>query len=164
MTKTSLRTAFLFAFLFGCVSSTSALSPIVYVDASYTEKNADNRTFGVDAFSTIQKGIDAVEEDGIVYVKKGMYPEALTITKSVSLSGFTEHVISGASDNAPTIDGKDATATILVQGSSTPLRVSVFNFHITNGNHGVLIIQKAKVNISNNESSFFVILPLKYYW
>ncbi len=150
MTKTSLRTAFLFAFLFGCVSSTSALSPIVYVDASYTEKNADNRTFGVDAFSTIQKGIDAVEEDGIVYVKKGMYPEALTITKSVSLSGFTDHVISGASDNAPTIDGKDATATILVQGSSTPLRVSVFNFHITNGNHGVLIIQKAKVNISNN--------------
>jgi parallel beta-helix repeat protein len=120
------------------------------VDATYTEKNADNHTYGVDAFSTIQAGIDAAADDGIVYVKKGIYNEALTITKSLSLSGIADHTATGASDNAPTIDGKEATATILIQGSSTPLRVSVFNFHILDGNHGVLVVQKANVLISSN--------------
>ncbi len=68
----------------------------------------------------------------------------------MSLTGFVEHVSTGASDNSPVIDGKDATATITIQGSDSPIRVSVFNFQIMNGNHGVLVIQKAKVLISNN--------------
>lgn len=150
MKHTFTRGAFLLVILCGLVSNASALSSTVYVDALYTEKNNDNHTFGVDAFSTIQEAINAVNEDGIVYVKKGIYNEAVTITKSVSLSGYADHATTGASSNAPVIDGKNAVATILVQGSSTPVRVSIFNFHIMNGNHGVLIVQKAKMQISNN--------------
>ncbi len=150
MVKNYTRILFIFITILGFSGNASALSSTVYVDASYTEKNADNHVYGVDAFSTIQAAIDAVENDGIIYVKKGTYNESLMITKSLSLSGFVEHAQTGASVNSPIIDGKAATATIFVQGSSTPLRVSIFNFHILNGNHGVLIIQKAKVLISNN--------------
>jgi parallel beta-helix repeat protein len=150
MIKNSLRFPLFFIAFISLTSSASALSYTVFVDSNYTEKNSDNHTFGVDAFSTIQKAIDAVQEDGIIYVKKGIYNEALTITKSLSLSGLAEYTPTGASDNAPTIDGKAATATILVQGSSTPLRVSIFNFHVLGGNHGILAVQKAKMLISNN--------------
>jgi parallel beta-helix repeat protein len=150
MVKNYTRIFFIFITAFGITQSAFALSSTVYVDSNYNEKSADGHTFGVDAFSTIQSAIDAVADDGIIYVKKGIYNEALIITKSVSLTGFVEHSQTGASAESPIIDGKAATATIFVQGSSTPLRVSIFNFHILNGNHGILIIQKANMLISNN--------------
>jgi parallel beta-helix repeat protein len=150
MIKKSLRIPLFFIALVSFTGTVSALSPTVYVDTTYTEKSSDNHVFGVDAFATKQGAIDAVTEDGIIYVKKGVYNEALTITKSLSLSSLVEHTSSGAPSDAPTIDGKAATATILVQGSSTPLRVSIFNFHIIDGNHGILVVQKAKMLISNN--------------
>ncbi len=114
---------FIFIASFGLAVNVSALSPTVYVDANYTESNTDGHTFGVDAFATLQNAIDAVADDGIIYVKKGLYNEAVTITKSLSMSGFVEHTSTGASDDSPVIDGKGATATILIQGSSTPIRV-----------------------------------------
>ncbi len=157
MTNTYLRTTLISIFFLSCLNSASALSPtIIYVDKAYTEKNAENHTFGVDAFSTIQEGVNAAREDGIVYVKSGTYDEAVTITKSISLSGYAGYVSTGASDMAPIINGSTSTATILVQGSSSPLRVSIFNFHILNGNHGILVVQKAKMLISHNTIEGYV--------
>lgn len=150
MIKKSLHIPLFFVTFVSIISNVSALSPTAYVDTAYTEKNSDNHVLGVDAFTTIQGAIDSITDDGIIYVKKGVYNEALIITKSLSLNGFVEHASSGASGDAPTIDNKDATAIILIQGSSTPIRVSIFNFHIMNGNHGILVVQKAKVLISNN--------------
>lgn len=151
MNKITSTITLFFILLTGFTSIASAhSSSVVYVDANYTANNSDNHEFGHTAFTTIQDGINAVNEDGIVYVKPGTYNETLTITKSLSLSGYTNYVVSGASDAAPSINGSSSIATILVQGSSTPLRVSIFNFHITNGNHGILVVQKANMLISHN--------------
>jgi parallel beta-helix repeat protein len=124
----------------------------VYVDATYTKTKSENHTFGVDAFKTIQEGINAVNEDGIVYIKKGTYDEAVTIEKSLSLTGLAEYNTLGASSDAPIIDGNGATGTIFVRGSgaTTPINVSIYNLHITHGNHGIVVVQDATMLINNN--------------
>ena len=127
----------------------SAASP-VFVDANYTSTTDDTHTFGVDAFKTIGEAIQAVDVDGIIYIKKGIYNEALTIEKSLSLTGLAEQSVMGATTESPTIDGGNALGTIFIRGSSTPIKVSIYNLHINRGNHGVLVIQDAKVLITNN--------------
>ncbi len=150
MTKTFIRTLVSTLAVYTTLQGVFALSPTVYVDSAYTQKSADNHTFGVDAFPTIQEAVNAVEMDGIVYVKPGTYKESITISKSLSLSGVIDNKTVGASSSAPTIDGGTSTAVITIQGVNSPLRVSVSNFHITGGNHGILVVQRARVLISNN--------------
>lgn len=149
MTKIKSIVLFLTVTCFALTYTAFAASP-VFVDATYTKKNSGGYVFGVDAFATIQEGINAVNEDGIVYVKKGTYNEALIIEKSVSLTGLAEYNSDGASSDAPTINGGQAVGTILVRGNDVPIKVSIYNFHITGGNHGIIVIQNASMLINNN--------------
>ena len=43
--------------------------------------------FGVDAFATIQDGVDGVADDGLVIIYNGTYAENVTITRQVTLDG-----------------------------------------------------------------------------
>ena len=80
----------------------------VYVDASYaaTRRHAghlDRRErahyFDVDAFDTIQGGVDAVADGGTVDVAPGTYSEAVTIADDVTLAG------AGQNPSARVLDG-----------------------------------------------------------
>jgi len=75
----------------------------VYVNAAYTAENSRTHTFAVDAFATIQAGIDAVEPDGTVFVSAGSYAERLVIAKSLSLFG-AQH---GVDPNDPEARGAE---------------------------------------------------------
>jgi hypothetical protein len=62
----------------------------IYVDGSYTEDiPEEDLYFGFNAFATIQEGINAVDEGGIVNVAAGTYNEAIVIDKPLTLRGAT---------------------------------------------------------------------------
>lgn len=144
MKNSTLIALFLSVGLLTLATSVSALSPI-YIDATYTKESAQPRTLGVDAFRTIQEGINAVDKDGVVYVKKGNYAEALIIEKSMSLIGNGSPTATGASSNAPTIDGGNASGTIIINGTTEPITVTIHNFDINYGVYGVAVLQNATV-------------------
>ena len=58
----------------------------------------DGHTFGTNAFAGIQDGIDAVTENGLVYVFSGEYFEEITINKTINLTGDdkTNTIITGS--------------------------------------------------------------------
>ncbi len=60
---------------------------VVHVDAAFDSLHAGGHVWGVDAFATIQKGIDAVDVGGVVYVAQGSYVEQLLIQKSMQIIG-----------------------------------------------------------------------------
>ena len=49
--------------------------------------NFQNKTFGTDAFATIQGGVDAVAVGGTVFVNAGTYNESILINKSIDVLG-----------------------------------------------------------------------------
>jgi parallel beta-helix repeat protein len=87
----------------------------VYVDDDYNETTAG---WGYDHFSSIQAGIDAVNENGTVYVYNGTYFEHITITKPLSLIGENK--------NTTIIDGNNTGDVVL----STAGHVTITGFTI----------------------------------
>ena len=63
---------------------TAPIPSIVYVDDDY---NSSTPGWGYDHFNKIQDGIDAVAENGIVYVYDGTYYENVVTNKSIDLIG-----------------------------------------------------------------------------
>ena len=77
----------------------------VYVDPDYAGTAIgdpiDGHTFGLDAFATIEDGMDGVREGGTVNVAKAeVHYESTVISKSLTLNGVPD-----AEDNLPVIDG-----------------------------------------------------------
>jgi len=62
---------------------------IVYVDDDYDSSTPD---YGIYNFSKIQDGIDAVSEDGTVYVFNGTYQENIIVNKSIDLIGAGKYI------------------------------------------------------------------------
>ncbi len=56
----------------------------------YNSANGTSYAWGYDAFATIQEGINAVLDNGTVYVLNGNYAEALTVSKNLTLTGESE--------------------------------------------------------------------------
>ncbi len=73
------------------IQSTESPSEVWVDDDWIGYSNGDDlgsgRYFGYNGFATIQEGIDAVLEDGTVYVAEGNYEEQLDIQKNLTLSG-----------------------------------------------------------------------------
>ena len=67
--------------------SITVLPKVVYVDDDFSEEFSEDHIFGLDAFSTIQEGVDNVAEGGTVDVAAGTYDGSLTINKPLSLIG-----------------------------------------------------------------------------
>jgi len=118
---------------------------IVFVDDDY-----DNSTPGwqYDHFDVIQDGIDAVSENGTVYVFNGTYFENLILNKSIDLFG--------ESRNSTIIDGG---------GMNTVFNISVdfvtiSGFSLENGNYGFYLNNSKNClidncNCNNNEEGFY---------
>src|SRR5207302_1574944 len=77
-------------------TSTATVTNTVYVNAAYTGSNFGDSegsnggtllTFGVNAFATVQDGVNAIHSGGTVQVAAGTYAENVTINKALSLIG-----------------------------------------------------------------------------
>lgn len=147
-------TSFLLVEIFTLITTVSAASP-VYINAKYTINNSGAHNFGVDAFATIQDGINAVDQGGIISVARGTYVENLIIEKSLSLIGDGALAIKGASYNAPSINGGVSTspATITVNGTSSTITVTIRNFNIVRSGNGINVLQNAVMTIDKNTIS-----------
>jgi parallel beta-helix repeat protein len=89
--------------------------PMVFVDDDYTDATPGWQTTH---FATIQDGIDASLENGIVYVYSGIYHENIVLNKTISLQGEDKYTT--------IIEGGEMRNTIVVQANSS----TVSNFTI----------------------------------
>ena len=121
-------------------------------------------TVGVDAFGTLQAGIDAVSANGTVNIGPGTYTEQLTIGKSVSLvgAGILSTTIQAPADlsGSEIAIGGDATVTMsgltldssslstAIDVSGAQLRAS--NLAITGYNVGVSVENAGAVTITDS--------------
>ncbi|MHB8860071.1 MAG: right-handed parallel beta-helix repeat-containing protein, partial [Thermoleophilia bacterium] len=99
----------------------------VYVDATYTSGSAGGHIFGYDAFTTVQAGVNAVATAGTVNVAAGTYSEAVTVNKSVHLTGAG---IGTSTIHAPAtlpVASDLASAIVTVIGSGVNSEISGFS-------------------------------------
>lgn len=73
---------------------TVSIPAVVHVDWLYNPGNADGHEFGFDAFPTINEGVAAVANGGMVNVHAGTYGEQVYINKSLTLAGAGASVTS----------------------------------------------------------------------
>jgi parallel beta-helix repeat protein len=94
---------------------------IIYINDDYTDGNADGHYFGYDAFATIQEGINATAEDGILYVAAGTYTEIgqIVISKNLSIVGADKITTVIKPDQNTVGNNVDTAAWILVNSDKT---------------------------------------------
>jgi len=110
----------------------------VWVDASWSgRKHCGGHTWHVDAFSSIQRGIDGVAAGGAVTVAAGVYTEKVVISKPVTLRGPQ----AGISPNAPTDADPTAGNTARTAGGEAVLRPPALDLTL---GAGMLITIKAE--------------------
>ncbi|HEY8749814.1 MAG TPA: hypothetical protein VIM11_17660, partial [Tepidisphaeraceae bacterium] len=98
----------------------------VYVNASWVgtaeggsavSDSFGSHTFGIDAFATVQNGVDFVASGGTVDVDAGTYHENVTISQPLTLNGANAGVSGTSSRGAESIiDGGSGTAFLVQQG------------------------------------------------
>jgi parallel beta-helix repeat protein len=135
---------------FGATIAYASAATPVYVNQTYTDRNAGKHTFGVDAFSTINDAISAVSVGGTVYVASGTYAEPVVIQKSLSLIGLGKATSLGASEDAPILLGGTSTIVITVTSPRLPVTVTLKNLHIVGGNYGIAVMQNANMTVDTN--------------
>lgn len=99
MRKTMKKLFFLFFLIYPL--SSSALVQDVYVDDDWEvltngtdpDLSGPAQQMGLDAFSAITPAIAAVEENGIIHVAEGSYPEQVVITRNLTLQGAGSNTI-----------------------------------------------------------------------
>jgi predicted outer membrane repeat protein len=101
-----------------------------WVDDDYTSGGAnDGHTWGVDAFASIQEGIEALGPTGTLYVAEGHYTENITITKDLTIFGDGAH--------QTIIDGNSSGTVVYAYGLTADARID--GFTITNGTGNTLV-------------------------
>ena len=68
------------------------LAPVAGDTVSSGDGSAAGKTFGTNAFATIQSGVNGVQAGGTVDVTAGTYAESVTVNKSVTLLGVEQSV------------------------------------------------------------------------
>lgn len=114
---------------------------MVYIDDDY---NASTSGWGYSHFDNIQDGIDAIDENGTVFVYEGVYNESLLVNKTINITGINKiNTI---------IDGAGYTDVIYITADN----INISGFTIKNGSpsgnySGTGIHLRANyTNISNN--------------
>ena len=78
----------------------------IITDADPVTSGNQTAVFGVTAFATIQAGVTAVASGGTVNVLAGTYNEAVSVTKSVVITGDPgSHSVVGPGTSAPVLNG-----------------------------------------------------------
>lgn len=95
----------------------------VYVNNTYLESSCGGHSWGIDAFATIQEGINAVREEGTVNVSAttNHYFEHILISKTITLSGTPD-----VDENLPVIDGEDTGVVVSITADD----VTLSGFHV----------------------------------
>jgi hypothetical protein len=115
--------------LLSVAGTAAAVSPsAVYVNAAWAGSGQGqvvtdgygSHSFGVDAFATIQGGVNAVASSGTVYADAGTYNESVTINKPLALIG-NQHDVPGT---APSRQGATSSESIINGGSSTSVNIT----------------------------------------
>ncbi len=135
---------------FVCLTEKSLALSTVYVNNTYTSTSTEGKILSVDVFRTIQEAVDAVDERGTIYISTGLYNESISIKKSLTLIGSRPLNAVGAHPNAPVINGGDAVGTILIDGETEPVTVTIKNLIITRGKYSIAVLHNANVTISQN--------------
>lgn len=96
----------------------------VWVDDDYTPSGENNGHFWCyDAFDNIQAGVDAVADNGMIYVSDGTYFENVVINKILTLEA----------GSLPVIDGNNTGHCIEITADG----VTIDGFELTNGWNGI---------------------------
>lgn len=119
-------------YAFGCYGTVAVHPPEVWVDDDWAGSGygdaVNGHTFGVDAFATIEHGINAVAQDGTVHVYPGKYDENLSIgDKSLTLQSTD-----GWQDT-----GIDPCGAVIWIGGDAD--VTVQGFEISGGTYGIYV-------------------------
>lgn len=90
----------------------------VWVDDDYSASGGnDGHEWGVEAFSRIQDGVDAVGPGGTVYVGPGVYIENVELVREVALEGAgAKEVLLDGYDSGPGINADGITGEISISG------------------------------------------------
>jgi len=107
----------------------------VWVDDDF---NSSTPGWEYDHFNSIQDGMNAVDENGTVYVFNGIYYENVIVNKTIDLIGENR--------NTTIIDGMNAGDVILIRADW----VNVNGFTINNGSTGIDLSSSKNNNISIN--------------
>ncbi len=111
---------------------------------------------GLDAFDTIQKGVDAVAEDGTVNVAAGTYTEQISITKSLHLVGASAASTSIVAP--PTLPAASNPTSVIVMISGAGVNVELTGFTVKGPGPsacgsilaGIFVRDNAVANIHHN--------------
>ena len=111
-------------------------STFVWIDDDF---NASTPGWGIDHFDNIQNGINAVAEDGTVYVFNGTYSENVVVNKSINLTGEDR--------NSTIIDASGSGDVLYVNANW----VNVSGFTIMNGGEeGIYLVNSHNCHVFNN--------------
>jgi len=115
-----------------CTFSASDPAPAeVWVDDDYANSLAnDGYLWCIDAFATIQDGVDAVADGGIVNVAAGTYSEQVIINKSLTLNGTGGPVVE------PPVDLVSSLAVYKIEESSRDFYPMLFAYGGTDDGSG----------------------------
>ncbi len=138
---------------------------IVYVDDDY---NGSTPGWNVTHFNKIQDGIDAVAENGVVYVYEGVYKENIVISKSIRLLGEDKNIViieGDATGDVVNISANHVNISgFTVKNSSLeplePFSAGIKVYHasyvkissclLSNNYAGILLLNSSNVNVTNN--------------
>ncbi|HRY52714.1 MAG TPA: right-handed parallel beta-helix repeat-containing protein [Candidatus Portnoybacteria bacterium] len=124
----------------------------VYVDDDYKAESAGSHIWGIDAFATIQEGINKVATGGTVNVAAGTYADNLTINKSITINGANAGIAGNASRGSESIvDGGDSGAVVTITADDVTFDgFKVQNSGLTGVEAGIFIQGVSGVNVKNN--------------
>ena len=114
---------------------------IIYVDDDYT---VATEGWHVNKYDTITEALNAVNEDGTVYVYEGEYAENIAITQTMNIIGVTGAYYSGR--DSIILDG-DASGNVIAISANY---VNVSGLTIKDGDNGIYLSSADYVQIKGN--------------
>ena len=106
---------------------------------------------GVNAFATVQGGVNGVAASGTVKVNAGTYAESVSITGPLTLDG--NGGASGTTATAVVIDPTAATAAITISGVAAD-NVTIQDLRVTGGTDGIAASSVDNLTITNVQADF----------